>query len=195
MAFGTVIATAVMKGMFVRHGARGRRGGAMRFYCDGGARPNPGRSEPVVHDGKKFLRVPKRSSPGTNHRSVYDAVEYALQQACLARARSVVVEMPSYLVFRQLSTGKYCKHPVLAARQAVCLRLANKIPSVTWVRVVGPFNVHGSTLDTPRKVRLRARRLAGLRGYQSSGMKRTPNSRTPGSTTGRATVSTQVPGP
>ncbi len=58
--------------------------------CDGGIRPNPGTSQPVVHDRVDFLPIPARSA-GTNHGTIYDALDFALNHARKLGAYKVTI--------------------------------------------------------------------------------------------------------
>ena len=149
MAFGTVL------GWTKRPGGKrpAPRGKSIHFYCDGGCTPNPGRSEPVVHDGIRFHRVRPRFGRGTNNRAVYDAVEYVLREAIRLTANHVTIELASELAFRQLSTGRYCRNATLTSRRDLCLTLADRIPEVQWILSAPPYILGTVKFTTARRIR------------------------------------------
>lgn len=78
------------------------------YLCDAGFRPNPGFHLPVIWDGEAFLET--EPVEGTNHRASYHAVKGAFEDADRRQAARIELRLTSDLVFRQLSTGEYCRN-------------------------------------------------------------------------------------
>lgn len=152
MQFGTIMATHSHHGNTLRPPASPL---LLDFLCDGGCRPNPGVSPPVVHDGSKFLAVPAQLA-GTNQQAVYDAVDFALKRALHQGATEVRVSVMSRLVWGQLSGN----HGVarLVARRDGTLALAAKFQKVTWLLISPPLSISGRTAKSLKTLR----RLASL---------------------------------
>ena len=121
------------------------------YLCDAGCRPNPGSHLPVVWDGQKFLN----STPvkGTNHQASYQAIQIALEDAHQREATNIELRLTSDLVFRQLSTGGYCRTLELVQLRDLMLTLADRVLPVRMVRVDQPFTLEGKIFATRRNLR------------------------------------------
>ena len=152
MPFGTLLDSRTILGL---PAARGVAPIHMSFLCDGGSRPNPGVSKPVVWDGNAFLPI---MSPvrGTNHRSVYDAVYAALDFAKAGGATELTIELSSHLVWGQIAdNGVGIK---LNERRDKARDLAARFTKVEWRLVGPPFIIGRSRLGSPRSLRRFAER-------------------------------------
>lgn len=121
------------------------------YLCDAGCRPNPGTHLPVVWDDSQFLDIP--GSNGTNHRASYQAVIAALEDASQRQLSRIELQVTSDLVYKQLSTGAYCRNKTLAElRQAVVDR-ADRVKPVRIVLKNAPFLIGASTVLTRHALR------------------------------------------
>lgn len=124
---------------------------ARTYLCDAGCRPNPGSHLPVVWDGEKFVKtVPVE---GTNHRASYHAVQAALKDAGKRKADRIELRVTSDLVFRQLTTGGYCRNVDLEQLRDLALTLADRVSPVRLVRVEEPFVLGGAIFATRDRLR------------------------------------------
>ena len=121
------------------------------YLCDAGCRPNPGTHLPVVWDGSDFL--PAGKVVGTNHRAAYHAVEIALRDAASRDAREVEIRLTSDLVYRQLSTGGYCRNADLRDLRDLTFALVDAVAPTRLVLVEQPFTLGGTVFRTRRQVR------------------------------------------
>lgn len=121
------------------------------YLCDAGCRPNPGTHLPVVWDGSRFLTA--EEVDGTNHRAAYHAVQVALRDAAACGARGVEIRLTSDLVYRQLSTGGYCRSADLADLRDLTLTLADAVVPIRLLLVKQPFTLGGMVFRTRRQLR------------------------------------------
>lgn len=121
------------------------------YLCDAGCRPNPGTHLPVVWHGASFL--PTDEIDGTNHRAAYHAVRIALKDAAERGARDVEIRMTSDLVYRQLSTGGYCRNADLGDLRNLTLSLADAVVPIRLVLVDQPFMLGGIEFSTRSQLR------------------------------------------
>ncbi len=121
------------------------------YLCDAGCRPNPGTHLPVVWDGSKFL--PADEVDGTNHRAAHNAVQIALRDAAARGARGVEIRLTSDLVFRQLSTGGYCRNADLGDLRDLTFTLADAVAPIRLLLVEQPFTLGGTVFRTRRRLR------------------------------------------
>lgn len=156
MPFGKTVATHVQVGLLTTPAAGVV---AIDLLCDGGSRPNPGTSRPLVHDGSTFLPVPIRRR-GTNHGAVYDAVDLALGHASKVGATDVTITLLSKLVWGHLTGNEGCKR--LVSRRDHAVTVASKFSRVTWILVVPPIAIRNISIHTPHALRRLARRRAPL---------------------------------
>lgn len=163
MPFGTMIASQQQNRLSLRAPSQPL---AMDLLCDGGCRPNPGVSQPLVHDGSRFLPVPARPA-GTNHQAVYDAVDYGLQHAIQIGATDLNVYLLSRLVWGQLTNN----HGVvrLMGRRNATLALSGKISKVTWILIAPPLTIGSAAAASARALRrLAARSMKPLASSPSN---------------------------
>ncbi len=121
------------------------------YLCDAGCRPNPGWHLPVVWDGKKFLTsVPVE---GTNHRASYQAVKTALEDAGSRQATHIELRLTSDLVYRQLTTGGYCRNVDLEQLRDLTFTLADRITPVRLVLTEEPFALGNVVFKTRARLR------------------------------------------
>ncbi|GMN14869.1 hypothetical protein MTsPCn7_26490 [Altererythrobacter sp. MTPC7] len=123
----------------------------LTYLCDAGCRPNPGKHLPVVWDGACFL--PMMPIEGTNHQACYQAILQALRDAGRRGALRVELRLTSDLVFRQLSTGRYCRNRKLEDLRDLCLVLASRTGDVRLVRVTEPFGLGARHFQTRHDLR------------------------------------------
>lgn len=121
------------------------------YLCDAGCRPNPGTHLPVVWDGSKFL--PADEIDGTNHRAAYHAVKIALRHAAARGARGIEFRLTSDLVYRQLSTGGYCRNADLRDLRDLTFTLADTVAPIRLVLVEQPFTLGGRVFRTRGRLR------------------------------------------
>lgn len=121
------------------------------YLCDAGCRPNPGSHLPVIWDGNAFLDT--KQVVGTNHRASYQAVKGALVNAEGNGVTHVELRLTSDLVYRQLSTGSFCRNPELASLRDALFDFANKVSPVRLVLVREPFRLDGQDFPTRKKLR------------------------------------------
>lgn len=121
------------------------------YLCDAGCRPNPGTHLPVVWDGENFLET--APVEGTNHRASYHAVQAALKDADERRAERIELRVTSVLVFRQLTTGGYCRNGDLEQLRDLTLTLADRVSPIRMVLVKEPFILGGLVFETRDRLR------------------------------------------
>lgn len=121
------------------------------FLCDAGCRPNPGSHLPVVWDGSSFLDI--HSVTGTNHRAAYQAVRTALRVAGTNKITHVELRLTSDLVYRQLSTGSYCRNPELGFLRDFVFDHGERVSPVRLVLVTEPFTLGGQNFRTRKQLR------------------------------------------
>lgn len=123
----------------------------MVYLCDAGCRRNPGVHLPVVWDGTRFLEI--ADSSGTNHRAAYQAVDAALKDAERLRLTHIELWLTSDLVYRQLSTARYCRSEQLAQLRDIVADRASRVAPVRLVLVNAPFKVGRLSVQTRRALR------------------------------------------
>lgn len=142
-------------------GSRATIGLTLRYLCDGGCKPNPGRAQPVVYDGRSFIRVRSQRN-GTNHRAIYSGIIAALRDAQRRQAKAVEIHLFSKLAYLQLTDSLGVNR--MAFYVSRTLRLANRFSEVTWVLVTPPAMAAGVAINSKRAFRnLAAKRLAAGR--------------------------------
>lgn len=157
MAFANPLARHVARSI----GPRAANGPTLQYLCDGGCKPNPGRAQPVVHNGRRFISVPSQSN-GTNHRAIYWGIMAALRNAHQRRAKAVEIHLFSKLAYLQLTDNLGVNRMAFYVRRT--LRYANRFSKVTWVLVTPPATTGGVAIFSEREFRdLAARRLAAGR--------------------------------
>ena len=146
MPFGTLLASSTQVAFVPKPLMNGQ---PIQCMCDGGSRPNPGVSRPVVFDGTKLLAVTHGISG--NHQAVYDAVEAALRHAIQLSASAAEISMFSRLVWSQITFNGGCDE--LEGSRDLVVALASRLPSVTWCLVEPPLSVGTRTIGTRRAFR------------------------------------------
>ena len=146
MPFGTLLASSTQVASVPKPLMNGQ---PIQCMCDGGTRPNPGVSRPVVFDGTKLLAVAHGISG--NHQAVYDAVEAALRHAIQRSASAAEISMFSRLVWSQITFNGGCDE--LKDSRDLVVALASRLPSVTWCLVEPPLSVGARTIGTRRAFR------------------------------------------
>ena len=121
------------------------------YLCDAGCRPNPGSHLPVVWDGNSFLDT--YPVTGTNHRAVYESVQTALKAAATKKITHVELRLTSDLVYRQLSTGGYCRNPELGFLCDFVFDDVERASPVRLVLVTEPFTLGGQDFRTRKQLR------------------------------------------
>lgn len=121
------------------------------YLSDAGCRPNPGSHLPVVWDGNSFLDT--YPVTGTNHRAVYQAVQTALKAAATEKITHVELRLTSDLVYRQLSTGGYCRNPGLGVLRDSVFYDVERVAPVRLVLVTEPFTLGGQNFKTRKQLR------------------------------------------
>lgn len=124
------------------------------YLCDAGCRPNPGTHLPIIWDGHS--QVLAQLQVGTNHRAAYQAVHQAFADANHRKFTHVEIELTSSLIFRQLTTGGFCRNNGLQQLRAAVYGLAALVAPVRLVLVTEPFLLGSKTFPTRHKLRDRA---------------------------------------
>lgn len=86
----------------------------LEFYIDGASKGNPGPSSigvVICKDGRTFKNISSYIGNTTNNVAEYTALIYALQEALILNARSIVINTDSQLLYRQLKKIYKIKNP------------------------------------------------------------------------------------
>lgn len=168
------------------------------YFCDAGCRPNPGQQLPIAWDGSVFLKTHPRR--GTNHRAVYQALQVIFDDALARNFRHIAIKLTSKLVFIQMTTGAYCSKPGLISHQNRALLKASRVGSIHLALVGEPFTLGSQNFSTKHELRDYVESLSRFRSssptnqsFVPRGSNTSPNSSTPGSIIGSASVSTHSP--
>lgn len=86
----------------------------LEIYIDGASKGNPGPSgigAVICKDGKTIKNISSFIGNATNNVAEYTALIYALQQALMLNARSIVINTDSELLYRQIKKIYKIKNP------------------------------------------------------------------------------------
>lgn len=86
----------------------------IEFYIDGASKGNPGPSGigvVICKDGQTFKNISSYIGNTTNNVAEYTALIYALQEALILKAQSIVINTDSQLLYRQIKKIYKIKNP------------------------------------------------------------------------------------
>ncbi|OBX18956.1 hypothetical protein A9995_10500 [Erythrobacter sp. QSSC1-22B] len=105
----------------------------------------------MVWDGQKFLKT--YPYQGTNHRASYQAVKIALEDAYVRKVTHVELRLTSDLIYRQITTGGYCKNLDLKHLRDQAFTLADRITPIRLILIEQPFRLGGRAFETRARLR------------------------------------------
>jgi len=104
------------------------------IYIDGASKGNPGQSAigvAIYKDGKLIKSLSNYIGSATNNAAEYTALIYALEEALLLKAKSLVINTDSQLLARQLNKIYKVRHEQIKNFYERALRLCGGFEKIT----------------------------------------------------------------
>ncbi len=138
----------------------------LEIFVDGASKGNPGHAgvgAVICQDGKQVSSLSSYIGTATNNVAEYTALLYALQEAMALKARCLVINTDSELMYRQLTHQYKVKHPVIAGLYQQVMRLRHAFEEVDIRHIPRTQNQGADRLAT-RAVREALKRTAPGKG-------------------------------